>query len=245
VGDVGLVLRALTDGWSGPAPARDEWFEQARSLAAFGRASWDHQIDSWSGSRLHAGAVAREVAAFARETGPHTLVADGGDALTWALAYAHVDAPGRLLHTTTALGSLGVGLPFANAAAAARADEPVFCFIGDGSFGLCAMEFDTAVRHRLPVITIVSNNWGWRDVSHEQDIWFGEGRRVASDLGDSNYERLAEVFGGHGELVEDMDELRPALKRALDAGVPSIINARTDPGVLSELLRNMGTLNLM
>lgn len=245
VGDVSRVLRALTDGWSGKAPARAEWLEQCATLAAFGRAIWDQQIDSWSGPRVHAGAAARELAAFAGEVGPHTFVADGGDALTWALAYARAEAPGRLLSTTTALGSLGVGLPFAIAAGAARPAEPVFCFIGDGTFGLCAMEFDTAVRHGIPLVVVVSNNAGWRDVSHEQDMWFGPGRTIASELGDSRYDKLADALGGHGEDVDAIDGLRPALKRALDAGVPSIINVRTDPGVLSELLRNMGTLGLM
>jgi acetolactate synthase-1/2/3 large subunit len=206
---------------------------------------WDRQIDEATTERLHAGWVAREVAAFARETGPHTFVADGGDALAWALAYGHAGGPGRMLSTTTALGTLGVGLPFAIAAAAARPDEPVFCFIGDGTFGLCAMEFDTAVRHALPIIVVVSNNYGWRDVSHEQDAWFGPGRRIASELGDSDYEKIAEAFGGHGEVVEEPDDLRPALKRCVDAGVPAIVNVRTDPGVLSELLRNMGSLGLM
>jgi len=243
-GDVAVVLRALTAGWNGPSE-RGAWVEQAQGFASFGRASWDHQVDNHAGSKLHAGAVARDLAEFARETGPHTFVADGGDALTWGLAFAEVNGPGRLLSTTTALGTLGVGLPFSIAAAAARPDEPVFCFIGDGSFGLCAMEVDTAVRHGLPIITVVSNNGGWRDVSHEQDAWFGPGRTIASELGDSRYELIAEAFGGHGEVVSELDELRPALKRCLDAGVASVINVRTDPAVLSELLRNMGALGLM
>jgi acetolactate synthase-1/2/3 large subunit len=97
----------------------------------------------------------------------------------------------------------------------------------------------------LPIVTVVSNNAGWRDVSHEQDAWFGPGRTIASELGDSRYELIAEAFGGHGELVSELDELRPALKRCLDAGVASVVNVRTDPAVLSELLRNMGSLGLM
>ena len=243
--DAREALHALTDAWDGPAPARDAWLETARASAAFGVASWDHQVDSHDGERIHAGAAARVTAAFAASQGAHTFVADGGDALTWGLAYAQVEGPGRLLNTTTALGTLGVGLPFAVAAAAARPDEPVFAFIGDGTFGLTAMEFDTAVRHRLPVICVISNNTGWRDVSHEQDAWFGPGRRVASDLGDSRYDKIAEAFGGTGESVADLDDLEPALKRAMDAGEPAIIDVKTDPEVLSLLLQNMGTLNLM
>ncbi|MCI0345909.1 MAG: thiamine pyrophosphate-dependent enzyme, partial [Chloroflexi bacterium] len=247
VGDATRVIEDLTDAWQKTSPGRDAWLHQGNDVAAFARATWDAQVDAHKGARVHAGAMAREVASFARDVaGPDvTLVADGGDALTWMLAYGYAERPGRLLSTTTALGTLGVGLPFSIAAAAARPAEPVFCVIGDGSFGLCAMEVDTAVRHGLPVITIVSNNYGWRDVSHEQDAWYGTGRRTASELGDTRYDKLAEAFGGHGEHVTALDELRPALQRSLDAGVASVINVQTDPEILSELLRNLGPLGLM
>src|SRR5207244_13448953 len=166
-----------------------------------------------------------------------TLVADGGDALAWALAYFRADMPGRLLSTTTALGTLGVGMPFALAAKAARPAEPVFLFSGDGSFGLSAMEVDTAVRHGLPVVVIVSNNSGWGDVRHEQDAAFGPGRHVASRLSPTRYDRLAEALGGHGEHVETLADLRPALQRAVDSDGCCATDAPTGPGALSLLVR--------
>jgi acetolactate synthase I/II/III large subunit len=187
------------------------------------------------------------VAAVVQERfhGAATLVADGGDALAWALAYFQAEHPGRLLTTTTALGTLGVGMPFALAAQAARPDERVFLFTGDGSFGLTAMEVDTAVRHRLPVIVIVSNNAAWGDVRHEQDDAFGPGRHVASDLPGVRYDRLAEALGGHGERVERLEDLRPALERSMQSGVCSVIDVQTDPSVISELLRMVAQLKLM
>lgn len=246
-GDVRRVVADLTDGWRKATEGRVAWRGQARALAVAAREQWDAQIARHGGARAHAGAMAREVAAFAREVtgGACTLVADGGDALTWALAYMEAEAPGRLLSTTTALGTLGVGVPFSVAAAAARPGEPVFLVVGDGSFGLSAMEIDTAVRHRLPVIAVVSNNIGWRDVTHEQDAWFGPGRHVASELADTRYDKLGEALGGHGERVRSIEELQPALRRALDSGLPSVIDVETDPEVLSELLRNLGALGLM
>ena len=146
---------------------------------------------------------------------------------------------------TTALGTLGVGLPFALAAQAARPGDRVVVFIGDGSFGLSAMEIDTAVRHKLPVVVVVSNNAGWGDVRHEQDAAFGEGRHVASELHPTRYDRFAAAFGAHGEHVERLEELRPALDRSLESGVCSVIDVSTDPAVLSELLRMVATLGLM
>ncbi|MBV8301038.1 MAG: thiamine pyrophosphate-binding protein, partial [Candidatus Dormibacteraeota bacterium] len=207
----------------------------------------DQQVDGHTGAAVHPGAVAREVAAVARDRfgGEVTFVADGGDALSWALAYFYAEKPGHLLTTTTALGTLGVGMPFALAAQAARPGEPVILFTGDGSFGLTAMEVDTAVRHGLPVVVVVSNNGGWGDVRHEQDMLFGEGRQVASRLAPVRYDLLAQALGGHGERVERLEELRPALDRSLDSGVCSVIDVQTDPAVLSELLRMVASLGLM
>ncbi len=247
VGDVGAVVRDLSDAWASTPPGRDAWLERARSLAAASLDFWDRQVDEHTGDLVHAGAVARDLALFVSErfNGAATLVADGGDALAWALAYFDAELPGRLLTTTTALGTLGVGMPFALAARAARPDEPVFLFTGDGSFGLSAMEINTAVRHHLPIVVVVSNNAGWGDVQHEQDDAFGPGRHVASRLPGARYDRLAEALGGHGERVEHLDELRPALERSLAGGVCSVIDVQTDPSVLSELLRMVAQLGLM
>jgi acetolactate synthase-1/2/3 large subunit len=247
IGDIASVVDDLTEAWETTPPTGDEWLDRARALAAASLDFWNRQVDEHTGDLLHAGAVAREVAAFVHERfgGNATFVADGGDALAWALAYFGAELPGRLLTTTTALGTLGVGMPFALAAQAARSDERVFLFSGDGAFGLTAMEVATAVRHDLPVIVIVSNNAGWGDVRFEQDELFGPGRHVASTLPGVRYDRLAEALGGHGERVERLDELRPALERSIDSGVCSVIDVQTDPTVISELLRMVAQLGLM
>ncbi len=245
-GDAALVVHDLRQAWRGDR-ADPSWVEQARSLAAASLASWDRQVDEHGGTALHPGLVARELAAFAREVlgGEVTLVADGGDALSWGLAYFYAEKAGRLLTTTTALGTLGVGMPFALAAQVARPSEPVILFSGDGSFGLTAMEVDTAVRHGLPVVVVVANNAGWGDVRHEQDQFFGAGRRVASELQQTRYDRLGEALGARGEHVDRIDQLRPALQRALDARVCTVIDVTTDPAVLSDLLRMVASFGLM
>jgi acetolactate synthase I/II/III large subunit len=249
VGDVACVAADLAAGWpAGAADARRGWLEDARQYVVTSRLGWDQQVDEYEGTMVHAGAVAREVAGFAREVagGRATLVADGGDALAWALAYFPAEAPGRFLSTTTALGTLGVGLPFALAARAARPDEPVFVLAGDGSFGLSAMELDTAVRHGLPMVVVVSNNAGWGDVRHEFEGELGyEGPRVAAELGFTRYDRLAQALGAHGEHVTRIDELRPALIRAYDSGGPALVNVETDPDVQCALLRIVSEMNLM
>jgi acetolactate synthase-1/2/3 large subunit len=243
-GDVREVVRQLT---ASGMRSRDggAWLEQGRELLGISREMWDRQVDDYQGELVHPGGLAREVGAFARDAwkGASTLVADGGDTLTWALAYADAEAPGRLLSTTTALGTLGVGLPFALAAKVARPEEPVVLITGDGAFGLSAMEMDTAARHQLPIIVVVANNCGWGDVRHHQREMYG--KEVGSALADTRYDRLAEALGCQGERVERFADLRPALERAAAAGVPALIDVRTDPDVLSALLRAMMMVGIM
>ncbi len=243
----GDVLQVMTE-LAGRAPSSrggTTWRDQARELVRLSVGMWDQQVEAHRGPLVHPGALAREVAAFARSElgGASTLVADGGDTLTWALAYADAQAPGHLLSTTTALGTLGVGLPFALASQLARPQERTILITGDGAFGLSAMEMDTAVRHGLPVIVVVANNGGWGDVRHHQRQ--AHGREIASGLAQTRYDRLAEALGGYGEHVEGIAGLRPALQRAAASGAPAVIDVGTDPDVISALLGAMMSLGIM
>jgi thiamine pyrophosphate-dependent acetolactate synthase large subunit-like protein len=252
VGDVSLALAEFTAAYPAGSQvereARERWLSTALSWVDDSHQMWDTQIERHHGHGLHAGVVAREIAEFARQatSGACTLVADGGDALAWALGYFFAEQPGRMLSTTTALGTLGVGLPFALAARAARPEEPVLALVGDGSFGLAAMEVDTMVRHQLPVVVVVSNNHGWGDVRHEhQELRDYAGPRVAAELSASRYDRLAEALGARGEHVTRLDDLRPALDRATQSGRPTVINVETDPTVEADLLKVVAEMNLM
>ena len=83
-------------------------------------------------------------------------------------------------------------------------------------------DFDTAVRHKLPIVIVVSNNEGW--TARVEGI-----RKPGRELGFTRFDKVAESLGGYGELVEDPKDLKPAFERALSAGVPAIVNVRTDP----------------
>jgi thiamine pyrophosphate-dependent acetolactate synthase large subunit-like protein len=121
-------------------------------------------------------------------------------------------------------GTMGVGLPFGVGAKVACPDKQVVVLHGDGSFGMNAMEFDTAVRHKLPLLVVISNNGGWTaDPNHD---------KPGRDLGYTRYDKLAEALGGYGEYVERPEAIRPALLRALEQvghGIPALVNVRTDP----------------
>jgi thiamine pyrophosphate-dependent acetolactate synthase large subunit-like protein len=247
VGDVRSTLEALTDGWTNPAEDSDAWMAQTKQGSEMSWQSWDVQCDRQSNG-IHPGWLAREVARFADEVGPGTFVSDGGDSVVWGIAFSKAHRPGTNLFIGSAMGTLGIGLPFGIAARAARPDEPVFVFTGDGAFGLSAIELDTAARHRLGVVVVVVNNGGWGDVRHEQRMWYGEDADQGAVLSTMRYDLLAESAGGQGERVTEPDQLRPALERALKAseeGAPAVVDVVTDPEAMSDLMKNLGGLNVM
>jgi acetolactate synthase-1/2/3 large subunit len=131
------------------------------------------------------------------------------------------------------LGCLGTGIPFAVAAKLAHPDRPVIVLNGDGSFGLNCMEFDTMVRHNIPVICVVNNDCAWGMIKHSQEMSIGHDRCTCAELGLRHYEKLVEGLGGYGELVEKDEDIIPTLKRAVASGKPACINVLTDPTVLS------------
>jgi acetolactate synthase-1/2/3 large subunit len=247
VGDVRATLEALTTAWTHRSDGFNAWTDQAGRGAQISRQSWDEQCDR-PANGLHPGWLAREVARFADEQGAGSFVSDGGDSVLWGMAFSKAHRPGTNLFIGSAMGTLGVGLPFAVSCRAARPDEPVFCFTGDGAFGLSAIELDTAARHRLPVVVVVVNNGGWGDVRHEQRMFYGEDADQGAVLSNMRYDLVAEAVGGHAERVIAQEELRPALERALKAteqGVPAVVDCVTDPDVMSDLMRNLSGLNVM
>jgi thiamine pyrophosphate-dependent acetolactate synthase large subunit-like protein len=147
------------------------------------------------------------------------LVVDGQEILNYGRQSIPTFVPGHRLNSGP-FGTMGVGLPFGLGALAAKPDKQVLVLHGDGSFGLNAMELDTAVRWKLPVVTVISNNGGW---TADPDR-----NKPGRDLGYTRFDRMAEALGCHAEHVEDPAEIRPALERAFAAGIPAVVNVVTD-----------------
>ena len=155
-----------------------------------------------------------------------TISIDGGDASLFShIAFDHYH-PSYFLFTGP-IGGIGQGVPFALAGKVARPDHPSVLISGDGSFGYGLIEYDTALKHNLPIISIISSDRAWGIVRHPQIQRYGLERSVATDLRSVDYERLAQALDCHGELVTKPDEICPALQRAADAGVPAVINVPT------------------
>jgi acetolactate synthase-1/2/3 large subunit len=127
-------------------------------------------------------------------------------------------------------GCLGTGVGYAIAARVAHPDRQVVLLLGDGAIGFNGMDFDTLVRHQLPVVAIVGNNGIWGLEKHPMQAIYGYD--VAADLQPGcRYDKVVEALGGAGETVERPADLGPALDRAFAAGVPYLVNVLTDPAI--------------
>jgi acetolactate synthase I/II/III large subunit len=157
----------------------------------------------------------------------YIAIADGGD----LLSFARVGLEARTYMDAGAFGCLGVGTPYAVAAALAYPGRQVVCVTGDGAFGINAMEIDTAVRHGAKIVVIVSNNAAWNIERLDQEANYG-GRVVGTQLAHSDYAAMARAFGAHGERVEKPEDLPGAIERAL-ANAPALVDVVTSQTVVS------------
>ena len=157
----------------------------------------------------------------------YIAVADGGD----LLSFARTGLQARTYMDAGAFGCLGVGVPFAIAAALALPGRQVISVNGDGAFGINAMEIDTAVRHGAKVVFVVSNNAAWNIERLDQEMNYG-GRVVGTILRHSDYAGLARALGANGERVEKPEDLPGALQRAMK-NAPALVDVVTSQSVVS------------
>ena len=147
------------------------------------------------------------------------LVVDGQEILNYGRQSIPTYRPGHRLNSGS-FGTMGVGVPFGVGAKVGQPDKQVMVLHGDGSFGMNAMEMDTAVRHNIPIVTVISLNGGW---TADPD-----GGKIGRTLGYQRYDKMMDAFGGHGEYVEKPGDIRPALERAYASGKAAIVNVKTD-----------------
>ena len=157
------------------------------------------------------------------------IVSDGGAFDSYAGRVLDSYHPGCWLDRGP-FGCLGAGPGYALAAKLAHPDRQVVLLLGDGAFGFSGMEFDTLARHGVNVIGVMGNNSIWALEHHPMTLLYGYS--VAAKLRHgTRYDQVVEALGGHGELVERPNELRPALERAFAADKPALVNVLTDPAI--------------
>lgn len=228
VGDPGRVMRQLLDGGAGNSK-EPAWTAEVRDQ--------ERRKKEEARTGMEADAVPIHPQRFAREIrdflDPDAIVVgDGGDIVGISASIVHARQPGHWLDPGP-FGTLGVGPGFAIAAKTAKPDKQVLVVYGDGSFGLHAMEYESAIRQNVPFVGIIGNDGAWGQIKVAQELLYGPGYAPASSLDpEAPYHRMVEGLGGYGEKVTDPKDIRPALQRAFDSGIPACINVMVDPTLM-------------
>lgn len=215
-----LTRAAASTTW----PDWSAWAKAVHSTSRWHEAGYA-EVKSQTPGAVHPYAALREIMNALPEGS--IICGDGGETSQWAELASRAREPGQYTGHGY-LGCLGIGMPFAMGAQVAHPGKRVVCIVGDGSVGLNIQEFDTMVRHNLPVLTIVLNNKAWGMCVHGQRSMFGGNRLVVTTLGESRYDRVAEGFGCFGVFADSLEGIRGAVEAALASGKPACINVITD-----------------
>jgi acetolactate synthase I/II/III large subunit len=222
-GDLTSILAAL----AGPGGSdRQDWIGELRTAETAAR---DLEAAGLGDDRvpLHPMRVYAELAPLLDRDA--IVVIDAGDFGSYAGRVIDSYLPGCWLDSGP-FGCLGSGPGYALAAKLARPDRQVVLLQGDGAFGFSGMEWDTLVRHNVPVVSVIGNNGIWALEKHPMEALYGYSV-VAELRPGTRYDEVVRALGGHGELVSAPVELRPALERAFASGLPAVVNVLTDPSV--------------
>ena len=201
-------------------PDRSEWLAHLRIIHAGYRTKLD-RLSEDDGAVLH---PARLGSALGKLLPQDALIAyDGGHTSFWSNDLTPAPLERTRFHEP-GMCQLGFGTPYAVALKLLYPDRPVFNICGDGAFGFTLSELDTARRYGLPIINIIHNNASWGVIKMGQrrsfDFSFG------ADLEGTDYAEIARGFGCHGEVVTTVEEVEPALQRAMASGLPAVIDCR-------------------
>jgi thiamine pyrophosphate-dependent acetolactate synthase large subunit-like protein len=222
VGDAKMVLRQLIAEGRDAFRSRKElpWVETLRGYEKRSQEKAQALLNS-DQTPIHPLRLCKEVRDFMDRDA--IIVVDGHETLNFARQSIPTHTPGHRVNAGPN-GCMGVAVPFGLGAKVAKPNTQVIVLSGDGSFGMNGMEIDTMMRHNIPALIVVSNNGGWAALG---------GMKAGRDLGFSRYDKMAEVFGAHGEYVERPQDIRPALERAAASGKPAVVNVVTDPNARS------------
>ena len=240
-GDAKEVLTSMLDyAKTSNLSRKDTSFaEQARAGYEMISEGFDEEADS-DEVPIRPHRLMREIREFAK---PDSMfVIDGGDTTAWSLIYLRAEMPGQIIGAQGPLGHLGAGLPIGLATKVAYPERDVFLISGDGSFFFNGVELETAVRLEIPVITVVCNDMAWGLVYHTRKIKTESeelARRATIINEHVRLDLFAQSLGAYGEIVTKAEDIKPALKRAIDSGKPAVVDVRVSreyESVLSQVL---------
>jgi oxalyl-CoA decarboxylase len=225
IGDIASVMTAFTAALRpGQVAAPAAWRDAIRDRTAQNVAKMQARLNA-DATPMNFSTALRAIRDVLDSHRDVYLVNEGANTLDFGRDILPMYQPRHRLDCGT-WGVMGVGMGYA-IAAAVESGQPVVAVEGDSAFGFSGMEIETICRYQLPIVTIVFNNGG---------VYKGDEVNTHSAdpaptvlLRSSRYDKLIAAFGGTGYQADNPDELGHALRAALDAGEPALINAVIDP----------------
>jgi acetolactate synthase-1/2/3 large subunit len=217
------TLGALIDAGGGRSwPSRERWLAAITEARAARRQRASEALQR-TAPPIHPYQAVSAIADHVPEDA--IIIGDGAEAYHWMNEVIRQRREGSYI-THGFLGAVGFGLGLAIGAQSAHPGRPVLCLAGDGAIGFTIAEFDTLVRHRLPIVVVVMNNRSWAASQHFQEILGNPVR--GTRLGDARYDQVAMGFGCRGAFVREIADLGPAVREAFASGEPTCINVLID-----------------
>ncbi len=229
-GDARLAAEALSERLAGRDLVSDATREERATTIATEKQEWEVELDAWTheldpysldmieeaeheeGSWLHPREVLR---ALERALPEHVMVStDIGNINSVAHSYLRFEEP-RSFFAPMSFGNCGYALPTIIGAKAAAPERPAVAYAGDGAWGMSMSEIMTAVRHDIPVTAVVFHNRQW-GAEKKNQVEFYNRRFVAGELESESFAGIAQAMGAEGIVVDQLDEVGPALERAID-----------------------------
>ncbi|CAE6798120.1 sulfoacetaldehyde acetyltransferase [Paraburkholderia haematera] len=234
-GDAKAAAVALTQRLEGRTLACDATREERAGQIAAEKAAWEKELDEWTherdpysldmieeqknertpggGTYLHPRQVLREL----EKAMPEDVMVstDIGNINSVANSYLRFNKP-RSFFAAMSWGNCGYAFPTIVGAKVAAPHRPAVSYAGDGAWGMSLMETMTCVRHNIPVTAVVFHNRQW-GAEKKNQVDFYNRRFVAGELDNQSFAGIARAMGAEGVTVDRLEDVGPALKRAIDA----------------------------
>jgi len=195
------------------------------------KATWEEELDNWThekdaysldmieeqkaeeGNWLHPRQVLREL----EKAMPADVMVstDIGNINSVANSYLRFERPRSFL-APMSFGNCGYAFPTMIGAKCAAPERPAISYAGDGAWGMSMGETMTCVRHNIPVTAVVFHNRQW-GAEKKNQVDFYDRRFVADELGGESWAAIARAMGAEGVTIDKLEEVGPALQKAVDA----------------------------
>ncbi|NHI94286.1 MAG: thiamine pyrophosphate-binding protein [Candidatus Lokiarchaeota archaeon] len=245
VGDCKLVLQQILQGVKSKVTSEKPISEWLNSLKAIRQAAKDaiEKKTAKEKSPILPQKIIKDIYEFMDDDA--VVIIDGGDIAVFAMEQIdfYKPRPSRSTLNAVGMGHLGTAVAYAVGAKLAKPDKQVIAICGDGSFLINVQDLDTLIRYNLPVIFCIANNSAWGMIKSGQKL-FMKKRFIDVDIPGTNYTEIAKGFGCHAERVDNSNEIKTALQRAVDSKKPAVIEIITDWKIPAgtELMGSMGIL---